>query len=184
MLLYEYFTIFFGALQHFLHVNLYKIANSENIINLVKKRHDKNEQIFARYLEIHRRLWYHYKKNIHCPYAGQRYTTRCDTMAYCCELAKAEWITFDGAQAPMIRKCFECEDIVKASVQICGLGNFYMYINGVSPSNDLFVPAQSNYEKRDTSQFLYPIYDTMSCRIYYLEYDVADLICTVTLVLK
>lgn len=76
----------------------------------------------------------------------------------------------------MVRKKFECRDIEKAVVEICGLGNFFLYVNGKSVSDDLFVPAQTNYEPRDTSKFLYPIHDTMSYRIYYMEYDISDLI--------
>lgn len=91
--------------------------------------------------------------------------------------SNAEWITFDGAEAPMVRKKFECRDVEKAVVEICGLGNFFLYVNGKSVSDDLFVPAQTNYEPRDTSKFLYPIHDTMSYRIYYMEYDISDLIC-------
>lgn len=91
-------------------------------------------------------------------------------------LAQAEWITFNGAEAPMVRKSFECCNVKKAVIEICGLGNFYLFINGKNVSDDLFVPAQTNYEPRNTSDFLYPIHDTMSCRIYYMEYDITNLV--------
>lgn len=93
-------------------------------------------------------------------------------------LSKAQWITFDGAEAPVVRKAFEAYDVKKAVIEICGLGNFYLFVNGKRVSDDLFVPAQTNYEPRSTADFLYPIHDTMSCRIYYMEYDVTDLIRT------
>ncbi len=93
------------------------------------------------------------------------------------KLFPAKWVEFgNSAEAPIVRKEFEAENFNKAQIEICGLGNFYLYINGKKASDDLFVPAQSNYGSRDTSSFLYPINDTLTNRIYYLKYDITDLV--------
>ena len=92
-------------------------------------------------------------------------------------LFPAKWVGFkSGVEAPMVRKQFVASDFTKAFIEICGLGNFYLYINGKRVSNDLFVPAQSNYGEREISSFLYPINDTMTSRIYYLKYDITHLL--------
>lgn len=87
----------------------------------------------------------------------------------------AKWITADNKlQAPVFKKEIYIDDFSKAVISICGLGFFELYINGLKVSKDLFVPAWSNYEKRDFKDkfILYPNNDIMTSRIYYLTYNI------------
>lgn len=62
----------------------------------------------------------------------------------------------------------------KITINICGLGFFYLYINGKKVSSDLFVPVWTNYLERDFSTLLYPTKDILSNRIHFLEYDISS----------
>lgn len=81
-------------------------------------------------------------------------------------------------QAPSFRREFTVTDPEKAVIDICGLGFFELYINGKKVSDDLFVPAWSNYEPRLNRRIIYPINDEMCYRTYYLEYDVTSYLNT------
>ena len=87
---------------------------------------------------------------------------------------KATWISGDtSCTAPMFRQDFAVEALEKATITICGLGFFELYLNGARVGDDLFVPVWSNYEKRENRRLLYPLQDEFSnYRTYYLEYDV------------
>ncbi|MFA7674168.1 MAG: family 78 glycoside hydrolase catalytic domain [Clostridia bacterium] len=74
----------------------------------------------------------------------------------------------------LFRKDFTLTDKTQGRIVICGLGYFELFINGKKVGDDLFVPAYSDYEPRDTADFRYPIYDQMDHRIYALEYDVTE----------
>ena len=86
--------------------------------------------------------------------------------------ANANWIVgASSCEAPLFRRTFEAGRVSGARIEICGLGFFELYLNGTKVSEDLFVPAWSNYEPRPGRRMLYPIRDEFSYRIYYLEYD-------------
>lgn len=84
--------------------------------------------------------------------------------------------TGDKAQAFYLRKTFEAENVESAVLRIGVLGFVEPYFNGRKLSDEMFIPAWTNYEKRDLSEVAYPIFDTMTQRRYYLEYDVTDMI--------
>ncbi len=87
----------------------------------------------------------------------------------------AKWIEVPLMDsASLIRKEFNATDVKSATIKISGLGLFYLYINGNRVSDDLFVPAWTDYHKRELNQLLYPINDTFTHRIYYMEYDVKN----------
>lgn len=89
--------------------------------------------------------------------------------------SKLIWKQADTSlQAPCFRKEFTVTKTEKAVINICGLGFFELYLNGKKVSDDLFVPAWSNYEPRPDRRAIYPIKDEMSYRTYYLEYDVTE----------
>jgi len=91
------------------------------------------------------------------------------------DLKKCKWIQGStSCEAPIFRRNFEVGSKPEsAKMIICGLGFFELYINGKRVSEDLFVPAWTNYEPRKNCRhMLYPINDELSCRTYYLEYDV------------
>lgn len=86
------------------------------------------------------------------------------------------WIQGDtSCEAPQFRKVFSVQKEEEAKISICGLGFFELYLNGRRVSDDRFVPAWSNYEKRDLSTLLYPIHDEFTrYRTYYREYDLSE----------
>ena len=75
----------------------------------------------------------------------------------------ANWITASyinneasSYTAPYIRTSFEiCNEPIEARLYICGLGYFYVYINGEKPSEDMLAPAFTKYD----STALYLTYD-------------------------
>ena len=71
---------------------------------------------------------------------------------------KATWISGDtSCTAPMFRQDFAVEALETATIIICGLGFFELYLNGARVGDDLFVPVWSNYEKRENRRLLYPL---------------------------
>lgn len=86
---------------------------------------------------------------------------------------QANWIApEEECTSPYLRREFTVKEVLDAEIVICGLGFFELYINGERVSDDLLVPANSQYEYRDLKQFGYPINDTLSFRIYCMKYDV------------
>ncbi len=83
------------------------------------------------------------------------------------------WITFDKEiQSVCVYKEICIENTDKASIDICGLGYYELYINGKKVSDDLLMPAWTDYIERDFSDLLYPSNDTTSHRIYFNRYDI------------
>ncbi len=88
-----------------------------------------------------------------------------------------KWITCSpSVETPLFRKRFNADSLASASLDISGLGYFSVLINGKAITDDLFTPALSNYSPRDGASFLYPIHDTMSCRVYYMRYDITPFV--------
>lgn len=84
----------------------------------------------------------------------------------------AKWVRGGDCESPVIFGKIDCPaDMVSANISICGLGFFELYINGQKVGNDLMVPAWSDYEPRDGRRLLYPLNETRSHRVYYLDYD-------------
>lgn len=82
------------------------------------------------------------------------------------------WLTFPGMDAVLTRTAFKAENIKEATLYITALGYFEAFINGIRVSDEHFIPAMTDYEKRDLSGIHMPIYDTLSHRIYYHKYDI------------
>lgn len=82
------------------------------------------------------------------------------------------WLTFPEADAVLTRTAFTTKSIRNATLYITALGYFEAFINGERVSDEHFIPAMTDYEKRDLSGIHMPIYDTLSHRIYYYRYDV------------
>lgn len=91
----------------------------------------------------------------------------------------AKWIACGkDCECPLIKKTFFLNAPKSASIDITGLGYFELHINGNRISNDYLVPALSDYQPRDFSKLNYPIFDTLSHRIYYLHYNITQYICS------
>ena len=87
---------------------------------------------------------------------------------------QAEWRqALPELEAPAFRRDFYVSCPMKAVIDICGLGFFELYINGEKVTDDRFVPGWTNYEPRLNRRMIYPIHDSMSCRTYYMEYDLS-----------
>ncbi len=84
----------------------------------------------------------------------------------------SKWLTYPGADAVLTRTAFSAENISSAVLYITALGYFEAFINGERVSDEHFIPAMTDYEKRDLSGIHMPIYDTLSHRIYYYRYDI------------
>ena len=90
---------------------------------------------------------------------------------------QARWIACGAeTETPRIRKTFVLHSPMRADIDVTGLGYFELYINGTRVGKDYYVPAQSDYCKRDTASFNYPIHDTFTHRVYYLNYDISALV--------
>ncbi len=86
---------------------------------------------------------------------------------------EAKWVASTAdCEAPLIRGSFCLDEIVSAEITVCGLGFFELYLNGRRVGDDMYVPANSDYEERELNHFTYPINDTISHRIYCLKYDI------------
>ena len=85
----------------------------------------------------------------------------------------AIWIQCPDFESPKFLKTFDIScKITEASLTVCGLGFFDVRINGQKITSDLLVPSWSDYEPRSDRRLLYPLNDSHTHRIYYLEYDV------------
>lgn len=82
----------------------------------------------------------------------------------------------DETEAAIVRKTFDVKNIKEAKVKIASFGFCEPYFNGKKLTEEKFIPAWTNYEYRDFSDAIYPIYDKMTHRAFYLEYDLTDLI--------
>lgn len=86
---------------------------------------------------------------------------------------EAIWIQCPDFESPKFLKTFDISnEITEAKLTICGLGFFDVRINGQKITQDLLVPSWSDYEPRRDRRLLYPLNDSHTHRIYYLEYDV------------
>jgi len=98
-------------------------------------------------------------------------------MTYDLIFDNAGWYGFeDKTEAAIMRKSFTCENIKSAKVQFVTLGFCEPFFNGKKLTEYKFIPAWTNYEKRDLSGASYPVKDVMTHRCYFLEYDISDLI--------
>ena len=85
----------------------------------------------------------------------------------------AKWICTDkNIASPLFRKEIELENVKKAEITICGLGFFELFINGRKVTDDLLVPAFSQYCFRDLSAHYTVRQDVMSYRTYAMKYDI------------
>lgn len=86
--------------------------------------------------------------------------------------------SFDNCMVPYIRGEFHLDKKVKrAELTACGLGLVTLYLNGKPVSDDLFVPAASDYHYTENRYCFTKYGEHTSHRIYCLRYDVTDMLC-------
>lgn len=87
----------------------------------------------------------------------------------------AKWVSADKSiSSPLFRAEFSAKNVKNAEIYICGLGFFELYINGRRVSDDLLVPAFSQYCYRDLSAHYTERQDKMSYRTYVCFYNLND----------
>jgi len=88
----------------------------------------------------------------------------------------AKWCGFDEkCESPYVRRNFTVEKKEKAEILICGLGFFELYINSKKVSDDLLVPAYTQYNDRDLAPH-YDLFGRMGHHTFVMKYDVTDYI--------
>lgn len=92
-------------------------------------------------------------------------------------LQKALWVGAGKmAVSPVILKKFNINNCKKAELIITSLGFFDAKLNGQAVTDAWFVPVVTDYEKRDMSNWIYPIHDQLTHRLYCYTYDITSLL--------
>lgn len=87
-------------------------------------------------------------------------------------LQNVQWIACpETAISPIIRKHFTVSRPVRGEIAVTGLGFFTLKINGQSVTDQVHMPALTDYEPRDMSHWTYPLYDQTTHRTLYLRFD-------------
>lgn len=76
--------------------------------------------------------------------------------------------------APIVTKKFTASKGEKAIIDICGLGYYELFVNGVRVGEEFFKPAVSDYSERDFTGFAYPLPDKTSHTVYYNSHDLSS----------
>lgn len=93
------------------------------------------------------------------------------------EFENCDWLRSKTAvDAYFARKKFTSENAVRAVLRVGVLGFIEPYVNGKKLTEEYFIPALSDYHKRDLTGAAFPIFDTLCHRRYYLEYDITELL--------
>ena len=90
--------------------------------------------------------------------------------------SSAKWVGTKDVNTPYVRGTFHISEIGSCKIDICGLGFFYLYINGKKVSDDIFAPVRSDYVKRDIRVDSQPFDEEMNHRVYVMEYDISKYI--------
>lgn len=92
-------------------------------------------------------------------------------------LTRALWIGADKSSiSPVILRRFQYAKCTKAELFITSCGFFEAKVNGCGVTDDLYIPVVTDYVKRDMSEWSYPIFDTLTHRLYYYTFDVTSLL--------
>ncbi len=88
----------------------------------------------------------------------------------------AKWICEkDESTSPVFRRKFLSKQVDSAVIDICGLGYFELYINGIAASDAVHEPAVSTYARLNGRRLQYPLDDVFqSPRVYYCRHDITD----------
>ena len=94
-------------------------------------------------------------------------------------LKRAKWITHPKARENVLlfEKPFCAKNILSARLVICGLGFFEGYLNGKRIDERFFMPAFTDYEKRDLEKNSKMLIGGRQ-RVFVHSYDVTELLKT------
>lgn len=86
------------------------------------------------------------------------------------------WITAPKElSSPLLRKEFTLKDVPQyATVNVCGLGLFELYINGKKVSGDIMQPVRTDYDTVTYSNLINEFGYTTRKSVYYLSYEVSE----------
>ena len=86
------------------------------------------------------------------------------------------WITAPcELSSPLLRKEFTLNNVPQyATVNVCGLGLFELYINGKKVSDDIMQPVRSDYDAVTYGNLINEFDYTTRKSVYYLSYEVSD----------
>lgn len=87
-----------------------------------------------------------------------------------------KWITADKSiVSPIIYKDFVIENVCDyATLNVCGLGFFEVYINGEKVSDELMNPVRTDYDEVAYSDAKYTYVNTTRKSVKYLSYEVSE----------
>lgn len=87
-------------------------------------------------------------------------------------LQTVQWIACpETAESPIIRKQFTLTRPIRGEIAVTGLGFFTLKLNGHPVTDQVHIPAPTDYEPRDMSRWCYPLFDQPTHRIFYLRLD-------------
>ncbi len=88
------------------------------------------------------------------------------------------WIgASSDCESPVIVRTFRPDKFPKtALLYITSLGFFEARVNGKKVTEYKFIPVPTDFEKRKTADFTYPIRDEFTHRLYYYEFNVQSLL--------
>lgn len=91
-------------------------------------------------------------------------------------IQNAMWIAEqNGCESPVFRKKFTVCQVQKATLDICGLGWFELYVNEQRIGDAVFEPAVSTYAQIRDRRLGYPLKDVfVSPRVYYCRYNITE----------
>ena len=120
-----------------------------------------------------------YEQNgfVRCSVVQTRCGKRCIRMAKSFALEGLDWLGFDtDKEAVLFRSDFALpEDTVRVTADILTHGFFEAWLGGERISDDLYVPAWTNYNKQDFSKIHFPNFDTYCYRSFFMRYDLTAL---------
>ena len=92
------------------------------------------------------------------------------------DITSLKWIApAKDINSPFVYKEFYINDVHEyATVNVCGLGFFELYINGKKVSEDLMNPVRTDYDKVEYKNLKYPYENITQKSIQYLTYEVSD----------
>ena len=77
--------------------------------------------------------------------------------------------------SPFVYKEFDISDVHEyATVNVCGLGFFELYINGKKISEDLMNPVRTDYDTVEYKNLKYPYENVTQKSVQYLTYEVSE----------